>query len=162
VAGIYRQRHPEHTVFYQVVFHYFEEFLREYENRFEREYGYFRPIIQDVVEKYLDCGNPMSGFARIRCVDCGEERLLMFSCKTRGFCPSCHSKRREEWGEWMQEKLLLDVPHRQVVFTVPKMLRLFFLYKRALLSSLSLAAVQALLKYLRAVTGLDLIPGVVG
>jgi len=30
------------------------------------ESGYFRPIIKDVVEKYLDCGNPRSGFARIR------------------------------------------------------------------------------------------------
>jgi hypothetical protein len=67
---------------------------------FEKEYGYFRPVIQDVVEKYLDCGNPMCGFARMRCPDCWEERLLMFSCKTRGFCPSCRAKRREEWGEW--------------------------------------------------------------
>ena len=23
----------------------------------------------------------------------------MFSCRTRGFCPSCHAKRVEEWGE---------------------------------------------------------------
>jgi len=42
----------------------------------------------------------------------------MFSCRTRGFCPSCHAKRLEEWGEWMRETLLLDVPHRQVVFTI--------------------------------------------
>jgi len=161
MAGVYRQRHPERSVFYRVLFHYFESFLLEYESRFEREYGYFRPIIQEVVDRYLDCGNPMCGFARIRCPDCGEERLLMFSCKTRGFCPSCHAKRREEWGEWMRKELLLDVPHRQVVFTVPKMLRLFFRYKRALLSPLSLAAVHALLKYFRAVTGLELMPGVV-
>lgn len=161
MAGIYRQRHPEHTVFYRVFFHYFEEFLREYERRFEREHGYFRPIIQDVVEKYLDCGNPMCGFARIRCPDCGEERLLCFNCKTRGFCPSCHAKRREVWGEWMREELLLDVPHHQVVFTIPKMLRLFFRYKRALLSPLSLAAVHALLKYFHTVTGHELMPGVV-
>jgi len=53
-------------VFYRVFFYYFERFLREYEDRFEKEYGYFRPVIQDVVEKYLDCGNPMCGFARIR------------------------------------------------------------------------------------------------
>jgi hypothetical protein len=85
----------------------------------------------------------------------------MFSCKTRGFCPSCHAKRREEWGEWMREELLLDVPHRQVVFTIPKMLRLFFRYKRALLSPLSLAAVRALLQYFWAVTGHELMPGVV-
>jgi ribosomal protein S27E len=161
MAGIYRQRHPEHTVFYRVFFYYFERFLREYENRFEKEYGFLRPVIQDVVERYLDCGNPMGGFARIRCPDCGEERLLMFSCKTRGFCPSCHAKRREEWGEWMREELLLDVPHRQVVFTVPKMLRLFFRFKRKLLNNLCLSAVRALLKFFHTATGLELMPGVV-
>jgi len=161
MAGIYRQRHPEHTVFYRVVFHYFAEFLREYESRFEREYGFLRPVIQDVVEKYLDCGNPMCGFARIRCPDCGEERLLMFSCKTRGFCPSCHAKRREEWGEWMREELVLDVPHRQVVFTVPKMLRLFFRFRRKLLNSLCLSAVRTLVRFLHTATGLELMPGAV-
>jgi hypothetical protein len=161
MAGIYRQRHPEHTVFYRVFFYYFERFLQEYEHRFEKEYGYFRPVIQDVVEKYLDCGNPMCGFARIRCPDCGEERLLMFSCKTRGFCPSCHAKRREEWGEWMREELLLDVPHRQVVFTIPKMLRLFFRYERKLLNLLCLSAVRTLVEFLHAATGLELMPGVV-
>jgi hypothetical protein len=161
MAGIYRQRHPERTVFYRVLFHYFDEFVAEYEDRFEKEYGYFRPVIQDVVERYLDCGNPMCGFARIRCPSCGEERLLMFSCKTRGFCPSCHAKRREEWGEWMREELLLDVPHRQVVFTVPKMLRLFFRFKRKLLDSLCLSTVQALVKFLHSATGLEIMPGVV-
>jgi ribosomal protein S27E len=161
MAGIYRERHPEHSVFYRVLFHSFEQFLQEYEVRFEKAYGYFRPVIQDVVEKYLDCGNPMSGFARIRCPDCGQERLLMFSCKTRGFCPSCHAKRCEEWGEWMREELLLDVAHRQVVFTIPKMLRLFFRFRRSLLSSLSLAAVQALMKYLKTVSGYALMPGMV-
>jgi hypothetical protein len=40
----------------------------------------------------------------------------MFSCRTRGFCPFCHAKQLEEWGEWMRETLLLDVPHRQVAF----------------------------------------------
>jgi hypothetical protein len=41
MAGIYRQRHPERTVFYPVIFHYFEEFVSEYENHFERQYGYY-------------------------------------------------------------------------------------------------------------------------
>ena len=26
------------------------------------ERGFFRPIVREVVEKYLDCGNPRSGF----------------------------------------------------------------------------------------------------
>jgi ribosomal protein S27E len=148
-------------VLYRVLFHYFDQFLAEYEERFERDYGFLRPIIKEVVERYLDCGNPRCGFARIRCPDCGEERLLYFSCRSRGFCPSCHSKRREEWGEWMREELLLDVPHRQVVFTIPKMLRLFFRYKRKLLDSLCLSAVRTLVKFLHTATGHKLMPGVV-
>ena len=61
----------------------------------------------------------------------------------------------------MREKLLLDVSHRQVVFTVPKMLRIFLKYKRRLLGDLCQAAVQALLKYLQAITGTELRPGIV-
>jgi ribosomal protein S27E len=161
VPGIYRPRHPERTVLYRVLFHHFERFLAEYEERFEKAYGYFRPIIKDVVEKYLDCGNPRCGFARIRCPDCRAEHLLMFSCKTRGFCPSCHAKRLEEWGEWMREELLLNVPHRQVVFVIPKMLRVFFKFKRKLLGELCRCAVRALLFYFQAAAGTALEPGVV-
>jgi ribosomal protein S27E len=99
VPGIYRPRHPERTVLYRVLFHNFDRFLTVYESRFEKEYGHFRPVVKEVVERYLDCGNPCSGFARIRCPDCHSEQLLTFSCKTRGFCPSCHAKRCEEWGQ---------------------------------------------------------------
>ena len=100
MAGVCRPRHPERTVPYRVLFHHFDSFVAEYESRFEKEYGFLRPIVKEVVERYLDCGHPRCGFARIRCPDCGEERLLMFSCRTRGFCPSCHAKRIEAWGEW--------------------------------------------------------------
>jgi len=148
-------------VLYRVLFHYFDQFLAEYESRFEKEYGFLRPIVKEVVERYLDCGNPKCGFARIRCPSCGEERFVMFSCRSRGFCPSCHAKRIEEWGEWMREELLLDVPHRQVVFTIPKMLRIFFRYKRRLLGDLCQAAVNALLKYLQVTTGTELRAGIV-
>jgi len=161
MAGVYRPRHPERTVLYRVLFHHFDRFLTEYESRFEREYGFFRPIVKEVVERYLDCGNPKCGFARIRCPDCREERLVMFSCRTRGFCPSCHAKRIEEWGEWMREELLLDVPHRQVVFTIPKMLRVFFKYKRRLLGDLCRCALRSLICYFEVVTGSSLTPGVI-
>ena len=161
MAGVYRPRHPERTALYRVLFYYFDRFLTEYENRFEREYGFLRPIIKEVVERYLDCGNPRCGFARIRCPRCRTEHLLMFSCKTRGFCPSCPAKRLEEWGEWMRETLLLGVPHRQVVFTIPKMLRVFFKFKRRLLGDLCRCAERALLLYLEAAAGTALEPGIV-
>jgi ribosomal protein S27E len=161
MAGMYRPRHPERTVLYRVLFHYFDRFLAEYEGRFEKEYGFLRSIIKEVVERYLDCGNPRCGFARIRCPDCGQERLLMFSCRTRGFCPSCHAKRLEEWGEWVRATLLLDIPHRQVVFVIPKMLRIFFKYNRRLLGELCGCALRSLTRYFEIVTGSEPRPGVI-
>jgi ribosomal protein S27E len=122
-----------------VLFHYFERFLAEYEGRFEKEYGFLRPIVKEVVERYLDCGNPRYGFSRIRCPDCGAERFVLFSCRTRGFCPSCHAKRIEEWGES----------------------RVFFRYKRKLLGDLCRLALRALTRYSEVVTWSALTPGVV-
>jgi len=59
------------------------------------------------------------------------------------------------------ERLLLDVPHRQVVFTIPKMLRIFFKYNRKLLSGLCLCGKEFLLKYFKAVTGRELTPRII-
>ena len=52
-----------------------------------------------------------------------------------------------------REKLLLDVPHRQVVFTIPKMLRLFFKFKGRLLGDLCRLALRSLTLYFEAVAG---------
>jgi hypothetical protein len=46
MAGVYRPRHPERTILYRVLFHSFDQFLAEYESRFEKEYGFLRPIIK--------------------------------------------------------------------------------------------------------------------
>jgi hypothetical protein len=37
------------------------------------------------LEAYLDCGLLCRGFARLKCQDCGERRLVAFSCKGRGY-----------------------------------------------------------------------------
>ena len=58
------------------------------------------------LEAYLDCGLLCRGFARLKCEDCGEKRLVAFSCKGRGFCPSCtfsvhnrvYVRAEESWG----------------------------------------------------------------
>jgi uncharacterized protein (TIGR04255 family) len=73
MAGVYRPRHPERTVLYRVLFHYFDRFLAEYEGRFEKECGFFRPIIKEVVERYLDCGSPRCGLpaSAVPTVRCG-------------------------------------------------------------------------------------------
>jgi hypothetical protein len=42
-----------------------------------------------------------------------------------------------EFGEWLCEEVLNAIPHRHFVFSIPKILRRYFLYDRKLLSDLS-------------------------
>ena len=63
MAGVYRPQHPERTIFYQVLFHYFDRFLAEYGGSFESDYGLLCLIVSEVVECYLDCRKRRCGFA---------------------------------------------------------------------------------------------------
>jgi hypothetical protein len=133
----YRSRRPEDSAYYRCVEDHFEDFEQAYEERFERSYGFYRPYLRSVIYRYLDCGILRNGFARVRCGECGHEYLLAFSCKRRHFCPSCHQKRVVEFGEWFCGEILKKVPDRHFVFSIPKILRRYFLYDRSLLSELS-------------------------
>jgi len=133
----YRRRKPQYTPYYQCIEDYYEEFKRTYEKRFSQKYGYLRSHIEKVIYQYLDCGILHNGFARIRCGRCGHENILAFSCKRRHFCPSCHAKRCVEFGEFLCTNILKKVPHRHFVFSMPKILRKYFLFNRNLLKDLS-------------------------
>ena len=141
---------------------HFEEFATVYDERFARRWGYWRPVVAQVVEKYVACGILEHGFARVRCGSCKHEFLLAFSCKCRYFCPTCHAKRLALWGIWLEDTLLAAVPHRQVVLTVPKRLRPYFLYHRFLLGDLSRVAARTVTAFIRATVGeRDLSVGIV-
>ena len=129
--GVYRPRRPRSSPLYRLIEDHFEQFATVYDERFARRWGYWRPVVARVVEKYLACGILEHGFARVRCGSCKHEFLLAFSCKCRYFCPTCHAKRLALWGIWLEESLLAEVPHRQVVLAVPKRLRPYFLYHRS-------------------------------
>ena len=130
-AGLYRPRRPRASLLYRLIHDHFQEFTTVYDERFQRRWGSWRPVVAEVVEKFLACGILKHGFARVRCGACKHELLLAFSCKCRYCCPSCHAKRLALWGLWLEETILADVPHRQVVLTVPKRLRPYFLYDRS-------------------------------
>ena len=152
-VGVYRPRRPWASPLYRLLEDHFAEFSTVYDERFAHRYGYWRPVIAEVVEKYLACGILEHGFARVRCGACKHEYLLAFSCKCRYFCPSCHAKRLALWGLWLEETLLADVPHRQVVLAVPKRLRPYLLYNRALLGDLCRVAARTVISFIRATVG---------
>ena len=62
--------------------------------------------------------------------------------------------------EWLCERVLKHVPHRQWVFSIPKRLRIYFLFDRKLLTKLSRCAWKVLNLYLtQAVPYEDAKPG---
>ena len=112
-----------------------EELFQVWDSRFLKEYGPLHPRIRFLCESFLRCGDPHFGFLRVRCVNPAchkkEEKLVPFSCHTRGLCSSCGQRRAIEWAERMVEFVLpfrlppwsLSVPYRQLVFTIPVALR---------------------------------------
>ena len=74
---------------------------------------------------YLRCGILAHGLARVRCTDCGHDRLLAFSCKGRGVCPSCNARRLAEVAAHLSDEVIPHLPVRQWVLSVPKRLRPF-------------------------------------
>ena len=157
----YRPRRPQRSPFYAVLNQFFDRFTREYEQRFEQSFGPLRNVVPKTVERFLGCGLPEGGFARVRCGACGNEYFVAFSCKQRGFCPSCSAKRATLWAEFAREQVIRPVPHRHLVFALPKVLRPAFRYRRKLLARLALCAWKAVAAFIRDDTGQDALPAAI-
>jgi ribosomal protein S27E len=82
--------------------------------------------VREKFEAYLKCGRLEHGFLRIRCTTCHAERLVAFSCKRRGFCPSCGARRMVESAALLVDEVLPREPVRQWVLSVPFPLRFLF------------------------------------
>jgi Putative transposase/Transposase zinc-binding domain len=95
------------------------------------------------------------------CQTCHAHFAIPFSCRGRSFCPSCEKKRQLLWAEWLRDTLLAPVPHRHVVFTMPRLLRPLFRKRRELLDELALAGAEALIEAIREGVGEVVRPGIV-
>ena len=158
----YAPRRPQASPLYRVLSDHFESLERVHEERFEPTHGPLRAAARRAVDRFLDCGLLEHGFARVRCATCRAEFLVAFRCKGRHFCPSCHARRLAEWSLWLDEHLLAPVPHRQVVLTLPKRLRAYFLHDRRRLELLSRVAARTLRGYVQAALGEShAVPGVI-
>ncbi len=143
-ATVYRRREPTATALYPIVQHHLESFLARASSA-----DPFADAVPGWVEydfrAYLRCGILAHGFARARCTDCGAERLVAFSCKGRGVCPSCNTRRMVEVAAHLSDQVLPPLPVRQWVFSLPKRLRPFLLRD----PSLTGAVLRVLLRAIR-------------
>jgi hypothetical protein len=79
--------------------------------------------VQPEFYDYFQCGILAHGFLRLGCDTCKHEMLLAFSCKRRGFCPSCAGRRMAQTAAHLVERVTPWVPTRQWVVSVPVPLR---------------------------------------
>ncbi len=150
MASIYQPRRPRASPFWQVVHTAWDDFLTSYEKHHQPAMGPLRPESVTAVQAYYRCGDLTTGFTRYHCPDCGHERLLAFTCKARHICPACHQRRTRQTAEWIATHDCHPVPHRQLVFTIPKVLRGIFRKRRRLLTHLFQTATDCLRDHFRA------------
>ncbi|MCP5083373.1 MAG: transposase [Alphaproteobacteria bacterium] len=101
-------------------------------------------FVRDEFDAYLRCGRLEHGFLRVKCTQCRHEHLVAFSCKCRGFCPSCSSRRMIETASHLVDHVLPQVPIRQWVLSFPWPLRLLFAARPEVLTQVLNVLIRAL------------------
>jgi len=141
----YQRREPENSVLYRVVQKNLEFFLAS-----AREQGRVVPrFVERELRAFLDCGLLCRGFLRVRCQDCGRERLVAYSCKTRGFCPSCGARRMADTAAHLVDRVFPEVPVRQYVLSLPFALRYRLAFDQKLCSQVLRIFVQTVFSSLK-------------
>ena len=71
-GGEYRPRNPRASPLYQCADRHMAELRSE---------GRLQRLLEErVIDRFLKCGDPQHGFARIYCPECRHDYLLAFSC----------------------------------------------------------------------------------
>src|SRR2546430_3088676 len=117
----YEPRDPSSTVLYKVIADHLETFLASCET--DPDAKGLPAYVQREFYDYLQGGILAHGFLRLGCDTCKHEMLLPFSCKRRGFCPSCAGRRMAQTAAHLVERVIPWVPPRQWVVSVPVPLR---------------------------------------
>ncbi len=118
-AAAYARRVPEDTILYGVVSDQLTTFFAHAESS-----GRTVPaFVERELTRYLECGILAYGFVRVRCAACRYDRVVAFSCKGRGFCPSCGGRRMADTAAFLVDRVLPVVPVRQWVLSLPIALR---------------------------------------
>jgi ribosomal protein S27E len=115
----YRRHRLESTLLYQLVAEHYPKFR-------DRRAAEERPLpryVEHEFEAYLKCGRLEHGFLRVQCESCRAEKLVAFSCKRSGFCPSCGARRMVETAALLVDDVLPRQPVRQWVLSLPFALR---------------------------------------
>ena len=129
-SSTYRRREPERSILYETVRAHWNTLLAEVAQRTDG--GSLPGFVIAEFERYLSCGILANGFARVHCDACGKDLLVAFSCRGRGFCPSCTTRRMQGTAIHLVDRVIPWVPVRQWVLSLPRWAR-FLLARDTLL-----------------------------
>ena len=62
-----------------------ERFIGISDERYAARYGDWRPEVERVLRRFLQCGILAYGFMRVACTECRVEYLVAYSCKGHGW-----------------------------------------------------------------------------
>jgi len=147
----YEQRNPAATQLYKVISENLNSFLAE---RTEEGRNLPKFIVREF-ESYLRCGIYAHGFGRVQCGSCQHEKIVPYSCKGRGFCPSCGARRMAEAAIHLVDELLPLVPVRQFVITFPVQLRLWMARSKSLCAKVCEKVCAELTAHLQRAAGIE-------
>jgi ribosomal protein S27E len=128
-ARVHVRHRPERSLLYRIVEEYYPAFVSHLAAHGTVLPGY----VQREFEDYLKCGRLEHGFLRVRCDSCRAEHLVTFSCKRRGFCPSCGARRMAESAALLADEVFPEQPVRQWVLSFPYPLRFLFASRPSLM-----------------------------
>ena len=113
-----------------------KDIFLEYWSAFKEKYMHRlkRPGLIESIETMIGCHNFDNGYLFYECPNCNDFYMIGFSCHSR-FCSSCGQKYKNQRTIKVSEKCL-NVPHRQLVFTIPSQLRPYFQVHHSLLDVL--------------------------
>jgi hypothetical protein len=127
----YKRREPEQTLLHAALCAHLETFLDRVRTE---DFDLPEHVVKELRE-YLTCGVLAHGFVRIRCEKCGKSMAVGYSCKGRGFCPSCTGRRMADTSARLVDDVFPpNVPVRQWVLSLPIQIRYRLAYDGALLS----------------------------
>jgi hypothetical protein len=131
------------------------EQLETFRQQLRAETGAGLPdFIANELEGYLRCGVLAHGFLSLRCDACREDHLVGFSCKGRGFCPSCGARRMAQTAVHLVDEIFPDVPIRQWVLSLPIPLRVLLAAQPKLLTPVLEVVQRAIAGHLAKKSGL--------
>ena len=86
----------------------------------------FRPNAPHEIKKIIDCYNKNLGCSLFEYPNCHDIIFVGHACKSR-FCSSCGYKYKNDRVESIMQTAY-NCQHRQIVFTIPELLRKYFFF----------------------------------